>query len=265
MSTPHVLEHLLAYVNGNLDADTARAVADHLLTCAECSRELQATQRLWEELGRLPEESPAPTLAFGFHNMLAAFEQGMRQTGGNIPRRSIFSRFFAGRPALQWGFAACLLILGLFIGYSVNAGRAGELAQLHDEVQGLRSLLTISMLQQESASERLKAISWGTQHDGRDPAVIAALISTMQHDRNVNVRLAALDALSRDVASPSVRSEVIRSLPQQSSPLMQCALVDVLVQMNSQEAKDALRQMQKRPGLDPSVNTRIAQGIRLIL
>jgi hypothetical protein len=61
----------------------------------------------------------------------------------------------------------------------------------------------------------------------------------MKHDRSVNVRLAALDALTRDIDNPGVRREIIHGLAEQTSPLMQIALVDVIVQMNDRESREA--------------------------
>ena len=87
----------------------------------------------------------------------------------------------------------------------------------------------------------------------------------MKHDRNVNVRLAALDALARDISSPDVRQEIIVALPEQTSPLMQVALVDLLVQINDRESRDVLRQAVNKPNLHPDVLKRIKQGIQQIL
>ena len=135
------------------------------------------------------------------------------------------------------------------------------MTQLHEEVRGLSNLLTMSLLHQESASERLKGVSWGYKLVGGDPDVAAALVYTMKHDRNVNVRLAALDALSRDLSDPFIRSEVIHTLPGQSSPLMQIALVDVLTQVNDKESREVLQQSLNRPDLHREVRKRITQGL----
>ena len=81
----------------------------------------------------------------------------------------------------------------------------------------------------------------------------------------MNVRLAALDALAREVGRPAVRSEIVHALPAQASPLMQIALVDLLVQINDGESRDVLKEMLRKPGLLPEVKKRIEMGIRQIL
>jgi hypothetical protein len=180
---------------------------------------------------------------------------------------SLLDRFRSGRPAFQIGLAVCLLAIGVLCGYGLagSSRNSQEMAQLREEVHGISNLLTVSLLHQESASERLKGVSWSSRLEGRDPAITSALVYTMKHDRNVNVRLAALDALSRDIGSPDVRREILYALPEQPSPVMQVALVDLLVQINDRESRDVLQQALTTPDLHPDVRKRITQGIQQIL
>jgi len=270
MAKPHVADHLLAYVNGNLDQESTRAVKDHLSTCDECRREYEALNSLWAELGRSPDQRPGISLERGFHEMLSTYERESRQSGvarGTLRREGFLDRFLYGRPALQAGVVAAGVLFGLVCGYALSGNNRNthDMAQLSEEVRGLRNLVAVSLLQQESASERLRGVSWSSRLEGGDPEISAALINTMNHDRNVNVRLAALNALSQHMGNPAVRREIIRSLPGQSSPLMQLALVDMLVQINSRESREVLEQALNKPRLHPDVQKRIKQGIQLFL
>jgi hypothetical protein len=270
MTERHVVEDLLALVNGNLDEASSRIVKEHLASCGQCRREFDALTTLWDELGRLPGELPGASLEKGFQEMLKAYEQGVRHSVNTQERtrgRTLLDRFRSGHPAFQIGFAACTLVVGIVCGYGLagSSRNTQELAQLREEVHGLGNLLTVSLLHQESASERLKGVSWSYRLQERDPDIGTALLNTMKHDRNVNVRLAALDALSRDIGTPSVRHEIIHALPDQASPLMQVALVDLLVQINDRESREVLQQALTRPGLHPDVRKRITQGIQQIL
>lgn len=270
MSEPHVVEQLLAYVNGNMDETSARAVQDHLAACNKCRREYEALNTVWAELGRSPERRPGASLESNFRAMLSSYELGARESGlarAHSQGGGFLERFLAGRPARQLGFVTTVLLLGLFCGYALtgNSRSTQDMVQLREEVRGLRNLLAVSLLQQESASERLKGVSWSSRLDGDDPDINAALVNTMNHDRNVNVRLAALNALSRDMGNPAVRREITRSLPKQASPLMQLALVDLLVLINTSESRDILEQALKRPQLHPDVQKRIKQGMQLFL
>jgi len=268
VSEHHVAEDLAAYLSGDLDDTERRSVSDHLSRCAECAREYQALSSFWERLGRIPHEEPGAGLEQGFRRMLGAFEEGMRaRSSASAPRHGAEGRLRPGRPAFQLLAAAAMVILGLIAGYRLN-GRSGdgeELARLRQEVHGLTNLLTVSLLNQESASERLRGVSLGAQSDAPDPDINAALAYTLTHDRNVNVRLAALDVLSRSLGDPAVRRDIIRALPVQRSPLVQVALVDVIVGINDEGARDALKGAAQLPGLLPDVRKRIEQGIRQTL
>ena len=262
MNERHVVDQLLAYVSANLDDASSRTVKDHLASCDACRREYESLTGLWDELGRIPEEQPGDGLGKSFHDMLRGYERGVRHS----ERRSMYREWF-GRPAFQLGFAAVMVFVGLLCGYNLNGGNrnAQDTVQLREEVRELRNLLTMSLLHQESASERLKGVSWSHRFDGTDPEIIAALVRTMKYDPNVNVRLAALNALSRDIDHPAVRREIISTLPQQASPLMQMALVDLLVQLNDADSRDVLQRALKQPGLNPEVMKRMKLGIQVIL
>ena len=267
MDDRHVLEDLAAYISGDIDAETSRRVEAHIATCEECAKEHRALRALWTDLGGVPEEHPGVRLQESFRAMLKGYEQGVRNAWDEYPRgprRGLARRLLTGRPAGQIALAAALAAVAFLGGYMLAGGGSTmrEVAALREEVHALGGLLTVSLLHQESASERLKGVSYSEKLSAPDPAITHALIATMKNDRSVNVRLAALDALSHDLADPSVRHDVIQALPAQTSPLMQIALVDLLVQLNDQESRDVLKAMAGRPGLVPEVRKRIEEGTR---
>src|SRR5438105_13192920 len=88
----------------------------------------------------------------------------------------------------------------------------------------MKQMVVLSMLQQQSAGARLEGVTWSTRDQQLDPKVLSALLHTLRHDPSVDVRLAALDALSRHSAQPQVRTSVVNALQDQQSPLVQVAL-----------------------------------------
>ena len=72
-----------------------------------------------------------------------------------------------------------------------------ELVAMRGELRDLREMVTLSLMQQQSASDRLKGVSWSGQIDCPGSEVVAALLDALMHDPNVNVRLATIDALER--------------------------------------------------------------------
>jgi HEAT repeat protein len=78
----------------------------------------------------------------------------------------------------------------------------------------------------------------------------------LRYDPSVNVRLAALDALSRHSAQPQVRNSVVNSLQEQQSPVVQAALIDQLVEWHDREAKPHLEELRQSQDLNPAVRQR---------
>jgi HEAT repeat protein len=118
------------------------------------------------------------------------------------------------------------------------------------------------MLQQQSASQRLEGVSWSTRLPEPDPKVMAALFHTLRFDNSVDVRLAALDALGRYAGRPEIRSELLDVLQNQQSPLVQIALIDLLVDLHDKSAMPQFRKFQQDPKLDPTVKKRVDWGIQ---
>ena len=50
-------------------------------------------------------------------------------------------------------------------------------------------------MQQQSASDRLRGVNYAYRVEQSDPEVLGALLTTVNHDPSVNVRLAAVDAV----------------------------------------------------------------------
>ena len=136
-----------------------------------------------------------------------------------------------------------------------------DVTALRDEVRDLRQMVTLSLMQQQSVTERLKGVSWSSQLDQPGNEVVAALIDTLMHDANVNVRLASIDALRRFAERDAVRSATVRALDTQTSPLVQMALIDFVVETQDREALETLRRLSQNKEANEAVRARAAWGI----
>ena len=70
------------------------------------------------------------------------------------------------------------------------------MAQLRGQVENLRQMVALSMLQQQSPSARMRGVTYSEKIAQPDPQVLDALLQAVNHDSNVNVRLSAVDALA---------------------------------------------------------------------
>jgi HEAT repeat protein len=135
-----------------------------------------------------------------------------------------------------------------------------ELSQLRGQVESLRQLVALSLLQEQSASARLRGVTYSYQISQPDREVTQALLQAVNHDDNVNVRLSAVDALAKFASDPNVRQALVDSLPMQDAPLVQIALIDLLVQLNAREAAPALQKLAQNTSANESVRQRAASA-----
>jgi len=251
----HQIEKLLPdYLQDALGADDSRAVAEHLRNCEACREEVE----LWHNLAALPPRQPSPMLRRQFNTMLEAYQQG-RVVGTQHSATGLAgwpSWFRLLAPAAA---ALALLVIGFAIGR--NRSNHDEIASLHRELASTRELVALSMLQQQSASDRLQGVSWSTRVDTADPRIKDALLHTLRFDSSVDVRLAALDALRTYTNQALLRSSIEESFRNQKSPLVQIALVDFMVEQHDQAAVDKLKSIRQIPDLDPTVRERVEWGI----
>ena len=265
MTSEHVGDDLTGFISGNLDAETSERIRAHLAGCAGCRSEFLAMNTLWESLGRLPDEPPADSVRARFYEMLQTYQQTDHRAVARpkMPPDGWLARLFPRRPVFQFALTLAAVATGVWFGYQFKHEHTdgAELTQLHQEVIGMSRLLTMSLLQQQSASERLRGVSLSYQIAEPDAEITKVLLETLKYDPNVNVRLAALDALSRNANQSDTRRDLIQSLHRQSSPLVQMAMIDLIVQMQDKASLDTLRRMIQDPEVNKAVKKRIEQGI----
>jgi hypothetical protein len=259
------------YLIGDLDQQKALMVQAHLTDCADCRGELESLSDVWTKLGVLPEEQPGGGLRSRFYTMLEAYKQGMEQeTARGGAARAIgrwLESWWPRRPALQFGAALLLLVVGLTAGFWLRPApyTASDLAPLRQEVQAMQATLAMSLLDHGSASERLRGVSLSSRMERPDQKLLDTLVQTLDADPSVNVRLAVVDSLYLFHSDPFVRQRVSESLAKQTSPLVQVALIDLLVSMQERRAAEALKALIDSDRLDPEVRQRAALGLEKLL
>ena len=235
-------------------------------------READDLDATWRMLGAI--ESPAPDserMRARLDAVIGAIEHFDR---GPVSYQTAPLR--ARSSTLQGLAAAAVLVIGVGIGWF--AGRGGsasggtrptdgdatqQIAAMRTEMHDLHEMVSLSLMQQQSASERLKGVTWTGQLDRPSGEVVAALLDALMHDPNVNVRLATIDALERFATRDDVKRSTIQAVEQQqASPLVQIALIDFMVKTNERESVPALQRLAMDPQANDAVRGRAAWGLQ---
>lgn len=272
MRCSDVSTHLFEDAAGTLTGDVRREIAAHLAECPACTAEAEELRELWQGLGRVPLEPSDPSeRRRRFDVMLAAYEAGAASSapqGGGWSSLTAWMWRPMVRPAWALAGAAAALVLGVAAGQRTSAPAAApespDLQVLRNEVSDLRQMVSLSLLQQQSASERLKGVAWAAQLESGDDTVVTALLDALSNDPNVNVRLASVDALKRYATQDSVRRGAVTALEQQTSPLVQIALIDFVVEAGLRDAGGTLRRLASNDMVHEAVRARAEQGLRQV-
>jgi hypothetical protein len=248
---------LAEYWSQSLGEAEELAFEAHIAGCDPCRGEVERLGAMWKSLALIPGSSrdfePGPNLRARFYETMGAYRQGLE----SAPRRSVRDRILAlwpKRPEWQMASSFALLVIGLGLGYEFRQGGVGrdagqdqnqgtELSQLRGEVSSMRQMVALSLMQQQSAGERLRGVSYAYQVPASDTQVLSALLTAVNQDESVGVRLSAVDALHAFGAIPVTREAIIQSIPKQDAPLVQIKLIDLLVDLREKEAVPELEKL----------------------
>ncbi len=243
---------LSEYWSHTLDEAEELAFEAHIATCDACRRDAEQLGALWRGLALIPAEEPGPQVRARFYDSLAAFRHGLESAPKHGWRERLLA-LWPKQPAWQMAVSFALLVVGVGVGYAVHPGQTkpevgttsgpSEVAQLRGEISNMRQMVALSLLQQQSAGDRLRGVSYAYQVPSSDTQVLSALLATVNTDPNVNVRLAAVDALHGFGASEVTRAAVIQSIRKQDQPMVQIALIDLLVDLHETEARPELAKL----------------------
>jgi hypothetical protein len=242
---------LIDYLDGQLSPAMRAGVEKHLETCAICKHELEEYKVFFHAMNNSSMEQPGPALREKFDTMLQselnidATSRIIKEEGDNkvLPIRKYAF-------LLRVAASVILVTAGVFIGTKIAPGgakqstSASEIADLKTEVKQMKETILFNMLNDESASERIKAVNYVEEMGGNsDQKVIAAMFRTLNNDKNLNVRLAALYSVAKFAGSQVVRDSLVASLPKQTEPIIQIVLINILTEKKESKAIGPIREI----------------------
>jgi len=272
MSCERFREQIPECLAGRLESGVREKLIAHLELCSACRADMAEMGAVWRGLESLPVAEPDPSMRSRFVEVLEAYQAGMEQGRARtvVPanRPWWMAGWWPAKAVWQTALTALLLLAGGLGGRYLARPRTAsspttpEIAQLQQQIENLRQTVALSMLQDQSSSSRIRGVTYASQVQQPDQQIDQALLFTLNHDANVNVRLRAVDALENLASRPDIQRALVDALPLQDSPLVDVALIDVLTEVNDKAAIPALRQLAQDPKADDAVRQRAAAGVR---
>ena len=258
MEKKKIQELIFRFDNHQATADEIKTIEQLLESGKIDLHDMKGLGRIENHVLQMEFPSPTPDLDDRFYQMLALEKK---------PKSSFSRGRFFSWPELapKLVLASIALIVGVGIGYFLKPSQGnGDVNDLKTEISSLKEMMMLSLLEKESATERLKAVSLTEQMDAASTRVTGALIETLNNDENVNVRLAALEALKPYARDSRVREELIRSISQQESPLVQVALAELMAAFQVKSSVKELEKIMRSEKTPVDVKNRIKQSIDVL-
>jgi len=255
------------FLQGTLAQGALLQFQAHTAHCPACRQLLSENEQLWGQLGRWDVGEPDPRLRDNFYAMLASYQEGVAAgtgSGAGWIRRleQRLARLFLSGTGLRLLLAAALFAFGFWLGRAPVERKSEALQSVRRDYETLAQRASLSLMNHQAPSERLSGVGWTTRLSDPDSRVLDALLFILQNDTNVNVRLAAIEALYAHRDNDKVRAGLVQALGKAVSPMVQAALIDTLVAMGERQAASSLEELLNTDGLDPVVRAKAREGLR---
>ena len=236
---------LIDYIDGNLN-EADRAVVEKELAQNE---EAVILHSQLKEVMSLMDNAHIAEPSF---SLRAKFEKSLQEeisstekgTASEVSKKA-GKQFFFSPWALRIAAAVALVMIGVVIGNKISQDRQHdqEIATIKKELEDNKRIMMAMLDNQQSASQRVMGANVAYEMKQADEEIVDALVNAMNEDPNTNVRLTALEALGKFYQQGHVRSKLIKSLATQKDPVVQIALIRLLVQMKEKEVVNQLEKI----------------------
>lgn len=165
---------------------------------------------------------------------------------------------------LRVAAGVALVLVGFWLGSRSPYGEAARSAEtaLRRELPARPPALSPVTA---TASERLQVVRRAAAQAPADQVGVQSLINALNFDPNVNVRLAAGEALFRYRQLPGVREAYVQSLSIQTDPNVQALLIDILVALKEKQAVEPFKKLVQQQNLQPTVKLKAQQAIGILI
>ena len=259
-------EKLSDLFHGKLLPGEAEKINSELNGINGADDEIESIGNVNQLIDKIPVEEPSSSMDARFYEMMADESKEM-YSAGRSSDKGIWSHSSPMYAGIRIAAGIALFLLGWFMSYwfRQNSISNGEATKLAIEMKDLRETLFLTMLNQSSSLDRIKAVSMVSELEHADDRIIGSLLGALNYDNNNNVRLLSLEALLKYSGNPEVRDGLIASIKNQSSPLIQLRLAEVMVALREKKAVPEFQRILTNTGMNYMVRNKINEAVTLLL
>ena len=263
MSCEDIKTLIIEYLDGVLNDEDIHRVDEHLSSCEDCHAELSGMKSILLKLDGVKMEEPSDNLKRNFQSMIDSYSLGVdhQKRSWHEAVGSWIESWWPKRPVVQFMTTVAVLIIGLVTGLNINKETVSQNG-IDQRVNHLEKVVMTSLLNQSSAADRISGLSKTGQLKNVDKEFYSTLILLLNSDPNVNVRMAAVNALTNFADNEYVRHELVISLGLQSSPLVQVSLIDLLASIKETDSSSTLIRLINNPDTERHVKERAKKALK---
>ena len=262
MECREVENNIIDFIEGSLSNAEMQQFKEHLAACDTCNVIYDESKKVLDELNTIEQVLPTKNLNASFYTMLEEEKRLQANVIALKPQQNNLS----WKTAFQIAASIAILFTGYFLGsHYQQQNTQKEIAVLQRETQLMKQNMLLALIDNRSPSKRIKAVNYTEEFEKPDTKILEALIERLQYDSNSNVRLAAVEALTKFSESELVKTAFIKALTNEENPSVQLEIMAVLVEIQEKRALVPMQKLLEQPETPSYVKDQAMIGISQLI
>ncbi len=265
MKNQEIIDWKIASLTNNVSSELSVEMQTYLNANKQLQEELLFIEQFW--INDIKSSvMPSDKLDANFYQMLSSAQSAQHETTQqNTEHRSseykvplslidTVKSWLMPKPIAQFATLTLVFVLGMNVSQAPNNERDNAIySGLQQDISSLTTVLAMSMLQKDSASERLSGVAYSRQTDLSNPLLVEQLIALLARDKSTSVRLAIINSLSQLKSFASAEQQLLTLAIQEENLLVQIELCRLLLNYGSVDIKKSLTEQTNQQLLKPEV------------
>jgi hypothetical protein len=266
MKKHNVEDLFFKLLHGNLGPEEEEMIISELEKAGINRKEINSIMSVDKLLDSAPLPEPTEKMDRRFYAMLNDEKRKSLPVEPDIVKPMITLKGIMA-PGIRIAAGIALFLLGWFSSGWLNTSSLNrvQLTTLNTEIGNLKETLILTMMQQNSTVERIKAVNMVDEFETPASPIIESLLNILNNDSNDNVRLLALESLTRYTSIPEVRDGLVLTIAKQTSPMIQLRLIEVMLALKERRAAPEFEKILQNTQVNYIVKGKINNAVSVLL